>query len=210
VIAHRAGNDPGALRRAEALGADLVEADVRLYRGRPVIRHLKSIGPIPLYWDRWTIASPFSRFTPLSELLTEAAGGTELMLDLKGPRRRLAELVLEKLTPYLGERPLTICARWRRLLEPFSDAPVRRLLSVGSERGLRGFLEHPGSTLLDGVSVHERLLTEASVADIRRVTDLLFTWPVNVPSRARALMELGVDGLISDRLSTISPLVAHE
>jgi hypothetical protein len=34
VVAHRAGNDLARLRRAEELGVDLVEADVRLWRGR--------------------------------------------------------------------------------------------------------------------------------------------------------------------------------
>ncbi|HSI97301.1 MAG TPA: glycerophosphodiester phosphodiesterase [Gaiellaceae bacterium] len=208
MVAHRAGNDLGALRRAEELGANLVEADVRLYRGRAVVRHLKTIGPIPLYWDRWTVASPFNRYLRVPELLGQAADETELMLDLKGPRRRLSELVLEELRPYLGQRPLTVCARWWRLLETFEGAPVRRIASVGSARELRAVLRRFAERRIDGVSVHERLLDEATVADIRRVTELVLTWPANVPSRARALLEMGVDGLISDRVDAIAPIVA--
>jgi glycerophosphoryl diester phosphodiesterase len=204
VVAHRAGNDLDALRRAERAGADLVEADVRLFRGRPTVRHLKTIGPIPFYWDRWTLASPFSRYLSVSELLHQADGGTELMLDLKGPRRSLAELVRDELEPYLGERQLTVCARWWPLLDVFEGLPVRRIASVGSDRQLRAFVERFRERGIDGVSVHEKLLDERSVADIRRVTDLVLTWPVNGPDRARALLDIGVTGLISDHLERLT------
>jgi glycerophosphoryl diester phosphodiesterase len=209
VVAHRAGNDLDALRRAEHVGADLVEADVRLFRGRPTVRHLKSIGPIPLYWDRWTLASPFSRYLGVSELLGHAGDETRLMFDLKGPRLRLAELVRDELQPHLGRRELTICARSWKLLDVFEGLPVRRVASVGSARQLRAFVERFRERGIDGVSVHERLLNERSVADIRRVTDLVLTWPVNAPDRARALLGIGVSGLISDRFETLSGALAH-
>jgi glycerophosphoryl diester phosphodiesterase len=38
AIAHRAGNSIAALRRALDAGVDLVEADVRYFRGVPEIR----------------------------------------------------------------------------------------------------------------------------------------------------------------------------
>lgn len=209
MIAHRAGNDLDALRRAEALGVDLVEADVRLYRRRAVVRHLKTLGPIPLYWDRWALASPFRRFPSVEDLVRHADERSELMLDLKGPRRRLAELVLEDLRPVLGARPLTVCARSWRLLSTFESLPVRRIASAGSRRELRALLAAFAELRLDGVSVHERLLDETTFADIRRVTELVLTWPANLPARARALVELGVDGLISDRPDAIAPALAR-
>ena len=43
-VAHRAGNTPDLLTAALADGADLVEADVHLYRGRLEIRHTKTMG----------------------------------------------------------------------------------------------------------------------------------------------------------------------
>ncbi|MFO7571105.1 MAG: hypothetical protein R6W48_00695 [Gaiellaceae bacterium] len=190
---------------------DLVEADVRLFRRRPTIRHLKTVGPIPLYWDRWTLASPFSRYLGVTELLEHAAEETELMLDLKGPRRRLAELVRDELEPYLGRRSLTVCARSWHLLDVFEGLPVRRVASVGSARQLRAFAERFRERGIDGVSVHARLLDERVVADIRRVTELVLTWPVNAPDRARALVGIGVTGLISDHADHIAPILArHE
>ena len=74
-VAHRAGNDLAQLRAAEEIGLDLVEADIRLFRGRLEVRHLKTLGPIPVLWDRWRLANPFAPRLQLDELL--AAIGPE-------------------------------------------------------------------------------------------------------------------------------------
>jgi len=207
VVAHRAGNRLDELREAERHAVALVEADVRLFHGRPEIRHLKTVGPLPLYWDRWMLASPFRRSLVLPELLEATAPATELMLDLKGSRPRLAEIVRSEIEAYLPLRRFTICARSWRLLDPFDGLPVRRFASAGSRRQLRGLLERFAGRRVDGVSVHERLLDARAVAELRSVADLVLTWPVNAPSRARELVAMGVDGLISDRAGLIAPLV---
>jgi glycerophosphoryl diester phosphodiesterase len=76
-------------------------------------------------------------------------------------------------------------------------------------RQLRTLLRRHAQTRLDGIAVHERMLVgDAVVADIRRVADLVFGWPVNTPARARALLDLKVDGLISDRVEHIAPVVS--
>jgi hypothetical protein len=83
VVAHRAGNDLQQLRDAAHLGARLIEADVRLFRGRLEVRHLKSVGPLPIFWDCWHLANPFARRMQLHELLAAVEPlGAELMLDL--------------------------------------------------------------------------------------------------------------------------------
>lgn len=208
VVAHRAGNSLEKLREAERLDVALIEADVRLFRGRPEIRHLKTVGPLPLYWDRWKLASPFRRSLDLPELLRSSGSATELMLDLKGPKRRLAELVRAELEPYLPGRRFTVCARSWHLLDAFEGLPVRRFASVGSRRQLRRLLERYEGTGVDGVSIHERLLDARVVAELRAVAGLVLTWPVNVPGRARDLLRMGVDGLISDHVVAIAPATA--
>ena len=90
VVAHRAGNRLDALRASEAAGVTFVEADVNLFRGRLEIRHLKTVGPLRLYWDRWELASPWRSRLLLGDVLEAAAPSTELMLDLKGKNPRLA------------------------------------------------------------------------------------------------------------------------
>jgi glycerophosphoryl diester phosphodiesterase len=198
LIAHRGGNRLERLRESERLGIPLVEADVRLFRGRLEVRHLKTVGPLPILWDRWELAAPSAPRLLLGSLLDATAPETELLLDLKGPRRRLGELVAETLTPYLESRRFTVCARSPRVLEPFGALPVRRFHSIGSRRQLANLLRGLGAARADGVSIHARLLDPDVVRELRRVADVIVTWPVNRVDDARRLAELGVDGFISD------------
>lgn len=198
LVAHRAGNRLADLKRAEALGVSLVEADVRLFRGRLEVRHLKTVGPIPILWDRWQLAAPWRPRLELGELLDATAPETELLLDLKGARLELAECVRDAISPCVGVRRFTVCARSWKLLATFAELPVRRIHSVGSERQLRRLLRRVDEGRLDGISIHEKLLHRESIASLRAVADVVMTWPVNQPERARELLRLGVHGLITD------------
>lgn len=201
VVAHRAGNDLARLQEAEQLAVALVEADVRLWHGRLEVRHLKTVGPLPILWDRWRLANPFAPRLELRELLAEARHDTQLLLDLKGRNPRLAELVLDTLP---DDRPVTLCARSRKLLEPFVGREhVRLFQSVGSRRQLRALLRDTGARPLDGVSIHERLLDDSVVAELRRRGSTVMSWPVNSVQRAHELGLIGVHGLISDDPSAL-------
>jgi glycerophosphoryl diester phosphodiesterase len=177
----------------------LVEADIRLRGGRLEATHLKPGWPLPVLWDRWALAPSWRRQTALGELLAAVPLETELMLDLKGSTRRVAELVRDELQPQLGLRRLSVCARSWGLLDLFADDPVRRIHSVGSARGLRALLrrETEGARI-EAVSIHERLLDGHVVASLRAIADVVMSWPVNRPERAIELIRLGVDGLITD------------
>jgi glycerophosphoryl diester phosphodiesterase len=210
LVAHRAGNRLADLHLAEHLKPTLVEADVRLYRGRLEVRHLKTAGPIPVLWDRWELRASWRPRLRLDELLEATSAQTELMLDLKGPRKRLAEGVLREIEPYWNERRFTICARRWRLLEPFAGTPVRRIHSVGNARQLREVLRRYANRRLDGISIHERLADKETVAALGEIADVIMAWPVNEPERARALLRLGVAGLITDRAAAISRALALE
>lgn len=196
IVAHRAGNDLELLSKAEDLGVNFVEADLRLWRGRIEVRHLKTIGPIPIFWDRWRLANPFAPRMRLETLLEAVHPRTGLLLDLKGRNPRLAQLLLTQLP---ADRPVTVCARSWRLLEPFRGRPgIRAVYSVGSHRQLRRLLGRFDGRGMDGVSIHERLLDVRTVAELRRRTDIIMTWPINTKNRARELKAMGVNGLISD------------
>jgi len=211
LVAHRAGNQLGDLKTAEELGVAFVEADIRLFRGRLEVRHLKTVGPIPILWDRWQLAAAWRPRLELVQLLEATAPETELLLDLKGRRIEIAEAVRKTISPFLGARRFTVCARSWRLLDAFAGLPVRCVHSVGSARQLRRLLSRIGEGRLEGISVHQRLLDGESVAALRAVSDLIMTWPVNHPDRAEELLRLGVDGLITDdanRLATATVLKA--
>lgn len=210
LVAHGAGNRLDLLHTSEAAGFAFAEADVHLFRGRLEVRHLKTLGPLPVFWDRWQVAPPWRPRLLLADLLAAAAPTTELMLDLKGRKPRLAELVIEAIHPYLGRRRLTISARCWPLLELFEGLPVRRLHSIRSARQLRALVRQSEGRRLDGVAIHERLLDLDAVAELRRITEVVMTWPVNDAGRATELLGLGIDGLISDRPEAIAHLAPGE
>jgi hypothetical protein len=205
LVAHRAGNRIADLRVVEQLRvALLVEADVRLFRGKLEVRHLKSVGPLPIFWDRWRLAAPWRRRLQLHELLCATSQETELMLDLKGRDDKLAGSVLRAIAPYVDTRRFMVCARHWPLLDVFSGHPVRRVWSVGTARQLRRLLRRCANERIDGVSIHERLVDAPCVARLRELATTVMTWPVNHPERARELLALGVHGLISDEPGKIS------
>jgi glycerophosphoryl diester phosphodiesterase len=207
VVAHRAGNDLALLRRAEALPAvRLVEADVHLFHGRLEVRHLKTLGPVPILWDRWELAAPWTPRLVVDRLLAGAAPDTELMLDLKGRDRRLSERLVAALAATArDDRRLTICSRTWSLLEPFAAVPgIRVVHSVGSARQLAALRDRFDGRRLAGVSIHRKLLDPDVVADLRERTDMLITWPVADAGEARRLAAWGVDGVISESFETIA------
>ena len=108
---------------------------MRLWRGRLEVRHLKTAGPLPILWDRWRLANPFAPRLELRDLLAGARRETELLLDLKGRNRRLAELVLDALP---GGRPSRCALADAGLLEPFAgredvpSVPVGRLAATAA------------------------------------------------------------------------------
>jgi glycerophosphoryl diester phosphodiesterase len=207
VVAHRSGNSLSGLRTAETLGVHAIEADVHLFRGRLEVRHLKTLGPIPILWDRWTLANPFRPRLLVADLLAAYEGASELVLDLKGRNRRLATELLREIEPRLwaGSR-ITVCARHWPLLEPLRGVEGLRLVhSVGTSRQLRRLCRSGGR--IDGVTIDERLLDSRTVRELRELADVILTWPVNTVERAQELVRFGVDGLISDRPGLVQPVV---
>ena len=210
VVAHRAGNDLRRLRAATALGLPLAEADVHLHRGRLEVRHLKTAGPLPLLWDRWELASPRTPRLELASLLEAAAGGPELMLDLKGHRPELTRRILDARAEWGTGRRVTVCSQDWDLLEPLRDAGgVRVIHSVGSARALRALHRRFAAERLAGVSIHGRLLDPASAGALSARAELILSWPVETEAEGRRLAALGVDGLISQSFDALSAALAE-
>jgi glycerophosphoryl diester phosphodiesterase len=208
AIAHRAGNDPELLGRARAAGVDLLEADVWLFRGRLEVRHRKTMGPVPLLWDRWELARGWMPPLTLAELLNLTDARDELMLDLKGTRPRLSHAIRGALDELALQRPITVCSRNWRLLEPFVEAPaVRVVYSVGSTGQLARLFRLKRDRPFDAISIHQRLLTPAVVQRLNACAGFIMTWPVNTQVRMSELLQWGVRGIISDDLELLRALV---
>lgn len=216
VISHRAGNDVATASAAAPL-ADVLEADVHLFRGRLEVRHAKTIGPLDVLWERWYL---LPRNTPrllLPDLLATVPDGVDLMLDLKGPDPRLAGAVLDAAAPWLASgRRLIVCGRVWWVVNRFQGRPGvsvlhsagskrqiralcrRRPLSRESDSGTNGLSQPIDSGTGGGVSVDHRLLTAEIVAALLRRAAFVWCWPVNDAATAERLVGWGVAGFITD------------
>lgn len=218
AIAHRGGNSIAALRDALAAGVDLVEADVRYFRGTPEIRHRKTLGPW-LLWDHpWELVLRKSAELPsLDHVLATLTGADRLMLDLKGIHPGLAPHVASTLRSAVPGRPIILCTRHWRMLDAFrGDDAVRLVLSAGSRRQigrLRVLLKSspdswPGSRRAFGVSVKRTLITASDVADLRGAVQHVITWPVDTPAELDHARRLGVTGVIGKDLGLLGEVLA--
>jgi glycerophosphoryl diester phosphodiesterase len=94
-------------------------------------------------------------------------------------------------------------------LEPFHDvAGVRTVHSVGSRRQLRALRRRFAGRHLAGISIHQRLLDRATVADLRARAEMIVTWPVATVEEARRLGAWGVDGVITEHFEALAPALA--
>jgi glycerophosphoryl diester phosphodiesterase len=209
VIAHRFGNSAIRARAAEKAGADLLEADVWLHRGRLEVRHSKTAGPLPIIWDRWWIARrPDDPFVA-SELLKLTSPSTPIMFDLKGRNRRLPAALIELLRQEQGNRQVLVCTQNWRMLEPFRNCPrIETVHSIGSERQLAAAWGVIGAEWYDAISIHNELLTPDVVKRLKSHVSTVITWPVNTEEQLQRVLTYGVDGFTSDSLELMSR-IAH-
>jgi glycerophosphoryl diester phosphodiesterase len=210
AIAHRAANHLDKLREAADLGADLVECDVWLYRGRLEVRHLKTLGPIPILWDRWKLVSARAPRLELPPVLDALSGPAGVMLDLKGMDRRMPDELVRALEDYGRDRPLVACARNWHLLEPLEEQPhISVLYSVGSAWQLARLRRRIANGRRHDVSVHRRLLSPEVVEELKGSADTLVTWPVNDDETLDRVLGWGVDGVITDSFDVLRRVVAE-
>ena len=206
LIAHRAGNDADAVQAAARAGADVIEADLHLWRGRLDLRHLKTVGRLPLYWDRWALAPPWRRFDSLDDLLAAAPPQTSLMLDLKGRDHAAARLLAACLGRHERAARTFVSAREWPLLEAIDPALALRIASAARPGQLERLIAYAASHPLDGASLHLRLLGSDRLAALRARVPLILTWPVNRRHEAERAIALGAGGLISDDLRLVAEL----
>jgi glycerophosphoryl diester phosphodiesterase len=205
IIAHRAGNDLAVLVDA-ARRSDVIEADVHLFRGRLEVRHAKTIGPLPVLWERWYLLPRETPLLLLGDLLRAVPEGVDLMLDLKGPDPRLPGAVARAAADWLGSgRRLIVCSRVWWSVERLRGRPgITTLHSAGSRRQIRALLRRHGPGSLEGVSVDHRLLNKVLAAALLERAAQVWCWPVNDAATATRLADWGVTGLITDRPEVLS------
>jgi hypothetical protein len=200
-VAHRAGNTIELLTSSLADGADLIEADVHLYRGRLEIRHTKTMGPLPWLWDRWYVVPARLPRLTLPELAAALPAERRLMLDLKGWHPWLGRRVAVAMEEAAPGVPYVVCSRHWRMLDAFDDLDhVDVVHSVRSRAELARLPRRLAGRRSWGVAVHRELLPRMDVPALLQSVDALLTWPVNTDEALAEVAGHGVTGVISDDL----------
>ncbi len=207
AIAHRAGNNLEMAQDASSYGADMLETDVWPRLGKLEIRHVKSIGPLPIYWEKWYIDSVGGDKLELHELVVALPPATRLFLDLKGLHPWLGRRVVRAIADVQADREIILCGRNWRQLDPVGRLPnVHVFYSVGNDRELDRVWPKLAGQANPAVSIHYRLLTQATIARLRELGTTIIAWTVNDPAVAKTLFAQGVDGFTSDNRDLLAAI----
>jgi glycerophosphoryl diester phosphodiesterase len=230
-IAHGFGNGRRRLSRALMGPVDLIEADVRFQDGKMVVRHERKLGPLPVLIDeksslhiksehwlrlpvwRWYIALERNPLA-LQEVLAKAKDRRGLLLDIKGQYGDREEALAQALTEMLErtgmEEQATICGQnWRLLGHLRAAAPHLKVhYSIDSSDQLEAFqamLEHDP---IRRICLNQSLIERPLIERLKDLGMTIYTWTVDDLWRAHELLELGVDGIISNSLEMLGLLSA--
>lgn len=203
--AHRAGNNRRQALKAIEAGADLLETDIWLHNGRLELRHKQTLGPIPILWEKWSLAPGWTPRYLLRDLLEDVPEDVFIFLDFKGENMDLGPEVLKELQHSAPDRVVAICGRNYPQLQTIAEAPnIICFYSVGDEE------EWPTAQKLISASSHPALSIEASLATAERMDwinelgGVVVCWNVQTEERMRELRKLGVDGFTTDNPGLIT------
>jgi len=208
---------------------DLVETDVRFQDGKMTVRHERKLGPLPILIDeksslglksehrlrlplwRWYVALQRNPLA-LQEVLAKAKDRRGLLLDLKGEygdrEETLAQALAEMLKRMGMEEQATICGQnWSLLGHLRAAAPHLKVhYSIDSTDQLEAFqamLEHDS---IRRICLNQSLIERPLVERLKGLGITIYTWTVDDLWRAHELLELGVDGIISNSLEMLGLL----
>jgi glycerophosphoryl diester phosphodiesterase len=207
LIAHRYGNHLDRITPAVQAGAHVIEIDVWYHRRRLEVGHEKTLGVLPLRWDRWSLHRGGRRQHELATVLDRLPAEVAPMLDLKGSHPGLPEALQQLLDERFAGRPFFVSSQNWAYLDPFlgrDGALVVR--SVGTPEMLDDMREQLDDWRGAGIGLDQELLTSEVIAELRERAPLILTWTINDRARASQLLDAGVGGVISDSLEVIQAL----
>lgn len=205
IIAHGAGNTAALAQAAANQGADFVEVDLWVHRGRFEARHERRLaGPLPLLYEKWYLRFAPRRPFGLAPLLAQAAGATGVFLDLKGGGETAAELVRRSIAEASGHGPVVASSQQWRVLRALNDRcpEVRLFYSIDVQAKLDLLFSVARRDFLPrGVSCRHGLLTADAVHRLHDLGLLVVAWTVDDLDRAARLVDWGVDALTTHRVA---------
>lgn len=197
--AHRAGNTRDDALRAIEAGADLLEADIWLHNGRLELRHKQTLGPIPILWEKWSIAPGWIPRYTLRDLLRDTPEDIMLFLDFKGREMDLGPEVLKELQRTAPDRVIAICGRNYPQLQTIANEPnIICFYSVGEAEEWPVAQELIAASEQPALSIHASLATPERMAWVNDLGGVVICWDVQTVERMDELRALGVDGFTTD------------
>lgn len=202
--AHRAGNSRQAAIRAVEAGADMIETDIWLHKGRLELRHKRTLGPIPILWEKWAIEPGWKPRYLLRHLLQDVPDDVLIFLDFKGDDQGLGPAVLEELRQFAPDRVVATCGRDYPQLQVIDSAPnIITFYSVGEEEEwpiAHDFIRRSSTPAL---SIAAELATQQRIDWIRDLGGPVVCWGVRNPEEMQRLRAMGVDGFTTDSRDVI-------
>ena len=230
-IAHGFGNSRRRLARALEGPVDLLETDVWFENGRTIVRHERKLRRLPILFDKkpesagergpgrfgislgkWYIKLDTS-VLPLREVMARSKGRRGLLLDLKGAYRgeevAFAGALVELVASTGMEHEVAFCGQNWRLLKR-----VRRLAphlavhySIDNTAQLAAFRRMQEGDPIRRICLRQSLLDESLAHSLQALgVTTVYTWTVDDLRRAQELLELGVEGIISNSLELLGLL----
>lgn len=210
-IAHRAANTLAGLRAAEEAGCDVAEADVWWYRGSLEVRHTKTMGRVPLLWDRWSLEPAWRPRLSLAELVAASNHETVLMLDLKGGHSSLSEAVIAAMRSVAPGTRYMVCSQWWDSLEPFREVDEAFVMhSCGNARMVQDVVTRLTWGQRHAVAAHRKLLSKSVVERLHEHAEAVVSWPVNTMAAFEQVRDYGVDGITSDSIALLRGLKTED
>jgi glycerophosphoryl diester phosphodiesterase len=225
VLAHRGGTGPwhenslAAFAAALDLGADGVELDVRLSAdGELVVHHDPAIPGTGLVHQNHTEVLP--EWVPTLEQALRTCAGAVVNVEIKNiptdpgydPSNRVSTAVASLLAEGAGARPwpahVVVSSFWPDALVAVRQAhpPAVIGLLVHPALDVRSALDTAAELQCAALHPHHSRVDGALVADAHGRGLAVATWTVNSPTEIDAVVDAGVDVVITD---SVAPTLAH-
>ena len=230
VVAHRGAsslapeNTLAAVNKAAELGADFCEIDVRLSKdGQVVLMHdarlKRTAGDSGAVWDftleelgRFEVGRWFGSEFDGEPIPTLA----QVIKAVKGRMRLNIEIKVSREEPELARKVVDLIhsegIRKECMVTSFDRATVEQIKAI-DPRIETGFIfgqKYPDDVFegnWNALSCNFRVVDANFVSRARETRKNIYVWTVDDPVEMKRLMELGVDGIITNRPQDLIPLV---
>ena len=214
VIGHRA-NAPRILRWYLKIGVPIIEVDVRYVNGEFLVLHGPSSikrasipGKIMAWIDyHFFYRDPLLRRVKLVEVLEKVNGRADINIDIKQPG--FEEDLLNLINSVGFEGKVYVTSQIHPIIRRIKELNSR-ILTIAS---LNILPIDPVKVVLDAkadiVSVHVSIVSRELIKQFHEAGLKVIAWTVNDRETILKHMELGVDGIVTDRPDIALNVIKH-